>query len=114
MLYYIIKNDSITNEQKYIDHVVIKNYTTGWQKFKDAFLSYTEITDPSNKLNFFTPEWTAEKTGIPVEDIIKISHMFGSTKPASIEIGMHGTAHHSNGDVTSILMTALLYNNRQY
>ncbi|MBI5098664.1 MAG: molybdopterin-dependent oxidoreductase [Nitrospirae bacterium] len=107
MLYYIIKNDSLTNEQKYIDHIFIKNYTTGWQKFKDAFLSYTEFTDPLNKLNFFTPEWTAEKTGISVEDLMKISHMFGSTKPASIEIGMHGTAHHSNGDVTSILMTAL-------
>ncbi|MEF9438316.1 MAG: molybdopterin-dependent oxidoreductase, partial [Candidatus Mariimomonas ferrooxydans] len=47
------------------------------------------------------------KTGISGEDIKKIAHLFGSTKPASIEIGMHGTAHHTNGDVTSVLMTAL-------
>ena len=36
-----------------------------------------------------------------------LSHLFVITKPAAIEIGMHGTAHHTNGDVTSILMTAL-------
>jgi thiosulfate reductase/polysulfide reductase chain A len=107
MLYYIIQHDSPANEQKYIDHNFMNNYTTGWQEFKDAFLSHAKIADPANNLHFFTPEWTSEKTGISAEDLGKISHMFGSIKPASIEIGMHGTAHHTNGDVTSILMTAL-------
>jgi len=104
MLYYIVQNDA---EHKYIDHDFIKNYTAGWEEFKEAFFSHTEATDPSNGLHFFTLEWTAEKTGISIENIMKISHMFGATKPASIEIGMHGTAHHTNGDVASILMTAL-------
>ncbi|RJQ51791.1 MAG: dehydrogenase [Nitrospiraceae bacterium] len=107
LLYYIIQNDSLTEGQRYIDHNFVRNYTTGWEEFKAAFLSYTEMTDPSDNMFFFTPEWTAGKTGIPVEDIIRTAHLFGSTKPASIEIGMHGTAHHTNGDVTSILMAAL-------
>jgi anaerobic selenocysteine-containing dehydrogenase/Fe-S-cluster-containing dehydrogenase component len=105
ILHYIIQNDSL--EQKYIDHDFIKNFSTGWQEFRDAFLSYARMKDLSNDLNFFTPEWSADKTGIPAENIIKTAHLFGSTKPASIEIGMHGTAHHTNGDVTSILMAAL-------
>ena len=108
MLYYIIKNDSPENAStRFIDHDFIRRYTTGWEEFKEAFLSYTEKTDLSNKLFFFTPEWAEEKTGISLADIRKVAHLFGSTKPASIEIGMHGTAHHTNGDVTSVLMTAL-------
>jgi anaerobic selenocysteine-containing dehydrogenase/Fe-S-cluster-containing hydrogenase component 2 len=108
MLYYIITNDSSNdNKKKYIDHDFIDKYTSGWTAFKEAFLSYINKTDTSNGLNFFTPEWAEDRTGIRKADIIKISHLFGITKPAAIEIGMHGTAHHTNGDVTSILMTAL-------
>lgn len=105
MLYYIIKNDS--SSVRYIDHNFLEKYTTGWREFKEAFLTYTKKTDPSNNIKFFTPEWAEEKTGISTNDIKKIAHLFGSTRPASIEIGMHGTAHHTNGDVSSILMTAL-------
>ena len=104
MLYYIIQHDP---EQKYIEHDFLKNYTTGWTEFKDAFLACSEDADPSNNFFFFTSEWTSEKTGISIENIMKVSHLFGSTKPAAIEIGMHGTAHHANGDVTSILSSAL-------
>jgi anaerobic selenocysteine-containing dehydrogenase/Fe-S-cluster-containing dehydrogenase component len=108
MLYYIIKNDSKHDPSKrYIDNEFLKKYTIGWQEFKKAFLAYTEKKDPSNNLFYFTPEWAEEKTGISKKDIERISHLFGITKPATIEIGMHGTAHHTNGDVTSILMTAL-------
>jgi len=108
MLHHIIINDSPDNFlDKYIDHDFLDKYTVGWNEFKEAFLSYTNKTDPSNGLNFFTPEWAEERTGIAIADINKISHLFGITKPAAIEIGMHGTAHHTNGDVTSILMTAL-------
>lgn len=108
MLYYIIENDSSRDDLKrYVDHDFINKYSIGWQEFRDEFLAYTKKKDPSNKLNYFTLEWAEEKTGISKGDIEKISHLFGITKPASIEIGMHGTAHHTNGDVTSILMTAL-------
>ncbi len=108
MLYYIIENDSSENpSRRFIDHEFIKKYTEGWSEFKNSFLSYTKKKDPANNLFFFTPEWAEEKTGIPEGNIKKAAHLFGSTKPASIEIGMHGTSHHTNGDVTSILMTAL-------
>jgi His/Glu/Gln/Arg/opine family amino acid ABC transporter permease subunit len=108
MLYYIIKNDSRTTvTKKYIDHEFIRKYTTGWTTFKEEFMSYSRKVDPSNGLNYFTPAWAAEKTGIPKKQIIYLANLFGITKPASIEIGMHGTAHHTNGDVTSILMVTL-------
>jgi anaerobic selenocysteine-containing dehydrogenase/Fe-S-cluster-containing dehydrogenase component len=108
MLYYIITNDNPDDEgRRYIDHGFIENYTIGWDEFKRAFLEHTTKTDPSNGLRYFTLEWAEEKTGIPRAEIERISHLFGITKPATMEIGMHGTAHHTNGDVTSILMTAL-------
>ncbi|GEM_PF-155020 len=108
MLYFIIKNDSLHYaSRRYIDHDFIENHTVGWPGFRDAFLSWTGKKDPANNLHYFTPEWAEEKTGIPAADIEKVSHMFGITKPASIEVGMHGASHHTNGDVTSILMTAL-------
>ncbi|MBI5740267.1 MAG: molybdopterin-dependent oxidoreductase [Nitrospirae bacterium] len=104
MLYNIIRGDP---EHGYMDHNFLNNYTTGWMEFREAFLAYSEDIDPSNNLSYFSAEWAEEKTGIPGDDIKKMAHLFGSTKPASIEIGMHGTAHHANGDVTSILMSAL-------
>jgi His/Glu/Gln/Arg/opine family amino acid ABC transporter permease subunit len=108
MLYYIIQNCCLdAPPQCYIDQPFLDNYTTGWQEFKDEFLSYTKRRDPSNRLYYFSLPWAEEKTGIPAADIEKVSHLFGITKPASIEVGMHGTAHHTNGDVTSILATAL-------
>jgi len=105
MLYHIIKNDSPHN--RYIDHDFLEKYTVGWEEFKEAFFLYTKKIDPSNNLYFFTPEWAEEKTGISKDEIKKVAHLFGITKPASIEIGMHGTAHHTDGDVASILMAAL-------
>ena len=108
MLYFIIKNDSAVDPvRKYIDHGFINKYTIGWDGFSDSFLSCAGELDRSNGLNFFTLEWTEDKTGISASNIKRISHLFGITKPAAIEIGMHGTAHHTNGDVTSVLMSAL-------
>lgn len=108
ILYYIIKSDNpAVEERRYIDHDFIEKYTTGWQEFKDAFLEYSNKKDQSNNLYYFTPKWTEEKSGISKENIERVAHLFGITKPAAIEIGMHGTSHHTNGDVTSILMTAL-------
>ncbi len=108
MLFYIIENCCQDYpSQRYIDEEFLEKYTVGWQEFKEAFLSYTKRKDPANNLNYFTLEWAEEKTGISAKEIKKISHLFGITKPASIEVGMHGTAHHTNGDVISILATTL-------
>lgn len=108
LLYYILANDNPANpERRYMDHAFIDRYTTGWEAFRDGFLKYSRKKDPSNAKNYFTLDWAAEKTGIPRVDIEKTAHAFGITKPAAIEIGMHGTAHHTNGDVASVLMMAL-------
>lgn len=108
MLYYIITNDNPNNDdRRYIDHEFIDRYTVGWDEFRSTFLEYTKKTDPSNNLPYFSIAWTEDKTGIKRADIERVSHLFGITKPATMEIGMHGTAHHTNGDVTSILMTTL-------
>ncbi len=105
MINFIIENDS--KDHTYMDHSFIEKYTLGWQEFKDTFLEYTKKKDPANDLNYFTLEWAEEKTGISADNIKKLSHLFGITKPAAMEIGIHGTSHHTNGDVTSILMSAL-------
>lgn len=105
MLCYIIKNDSPLNP--YINHDFIAKYTVGWKEFMETFLSYAGKTDSANGMNYFSLEWAEEKTGISKENIEKVSHLFGATKPAAIEIGMHGVAHHTNGDVASIIMMAL-------
>jgi anaerobic selenocysteine-containing dehydrogenase len=108
MLYFIITIDSPdTDSKRYIDHDFLKQYTIGWPEFKEAFLRQSKEIDPSNNLHYFSTEWAADRTGIAPDDIEKIAHLFGTTKPAAIEIGMHGTAHHTNGDVTSIVMTVL-------
>lgn len=108
MLHYIIANCCYDYPaQCYIDQVFLDNYTIGWREFRDEFLAHTGRKDPSNRLNYFSLEWAEEKTGIPVSEIRRLSHLFGTTKPASIEVGMHGTSHHTNGDVTAILATAL-------
>jgi len=108
MLYFIITVDLPDTESKrYIDHDFLKRYTIGWPEFKEAFLRQSKENDPANNLHYFSTEWAAERTGIAPENIEKIAHLFAITKPAAIEIGMHGTAHHTNGDVTSILMTVL-------
>jgi anaerobic selenocysteine-containing dehydrogenase/Fe-S-cluster-containing hydrogenase component 2 len=108
MLLYILENCSYDfPSQCYIDEEFIDNFTVGWEEFKEAFLTQSRKRDPSNHLLYFSLNWAEEKTGISSKDIKKISHLFGMTKPASIEVGMHGTAHHTNGDVTSILATVL-------
>ncbi len=108
MFYFIVTHDSPSDASKsYIDHAFLKKHSIGWEEFRSTFLRQAEKTDPSNELRFFSLEWAENKTGISVDNIKKISRLFGITKPAAIEIGMHGTAHHTNGDVTSILMTAL-------
>lgn len=108
MLHFILTNDQPGNPDKsYLDHTLIDTYTSGWQEFKRLFLEQSLKKDPSNQLPYFSLPWAEEKTGIPVEKLKYLSHLLGITKPAAIEIGMHGTAHHTNGDITSILMTVL-------
>ena len=108
MLKYILdKDDPGDKEHRYIDHGFLRNYTIGWESFRDDFLSQSRLIDRSVGYKNFSLEWGAEKTGISCEDIAELAHMMGIVKPAAIEIGMHGTAHHMDGDITSILSVVL-------
>ncbi|WP_322597249.1 molybdopterin-dependent oxidoreductase [Acetivibrio straminisolvens] len=108
LLLYIITHDEPGNKQaSYIDHHFIENYTVGWENFKQDFLAQAEQRDETNGLLYFSPEWGADKTGIAADEIKRLAHLMGITKPAAIEVGMHGGAHHLAGDLTSTLANVL-------
>ncbi len=108
LLLYILTHDEPGNKQAaYMDHNFIENYTEGWENFKQEFLAQARQRDETNGLLYFSPEWGADKTGITQDDIKRLAHLMGITKPAAIEIGMHGVAHHLSGDLTSTLANVL-------
>ncbi len=108
MLLHIVTNDDPSHHStRFIDHSFLEQYAIGWREFRDEFLSYADRFDPANQEKYFSLAWAEEKTGIEREKIEEVARLFGITKPASMEVGMHGTAHHTNGDVTSIIMSAL-------
>ncbi len=41
----------------------------------------------------YTPEWAADITGVSAQDIVRISHEFGTTRPAIIDPGWHGARY---------------------
>ncbi len=108
LLCYILTHDEPGNKQaSFIDHHFIENYTEGWENFKKDFLSQAGQRDETNGFLFFSPEWGANKTGIAQDEIKRLAHLMGVTKPAAIEIGMHGVGHHLTGDLTSTLAIVL-------
>jgi len=108
MLYYIITHDDPGNKQtSFIDHHFIEHYTEGWENYKNELLTQAKQLDETNKLLYFSPEWGADKTGIAPNKIIHLARLMGNIKPAAIEVGMHGGAHHLTGDITSILANVL-------
>lgn len=108
LLLYILTHDEPGNKQAaYIDHNFIENYTEGWDNFKQEFLAQARKRDETNGLLYFSPEWGEDKTGIAQDKIKHLAHLMGITKPAAIEIGMHGVAHHMAGDLTSTLASVL-------
>jgi len=107
MLRYILENNKDNDPfYQYIDWSFLK-ISIGWQEFFEEFKSWWNKKDPINGLNYFSIEWAAKRTGLEAKDITELSHMFGSTKPASLVWGMNGIGHHYNGYIASILGTAL-------
>ena len=68
MMNVIIEEDLV--DQDYVD-----NYTVG----------YPELSELAKKR---TPEWAAEITGIPADDIRKFSREYASNQPSAIRIGV--------------------------
>ncbi len=107
MLRYILENNKDDDTfYQYIDWSFLK-ISNGWPEFFEEFKSFWNKKDPINGLNYFSIEWAAKRTGLEAKDITELSHMFGSTKPASLVWGMNGIGHHYNGYIASILGTAL-------
>jgi len=107
MLRYILENDSLTNyDRRYIDWS-FKDYSVGWTDFEVDFRSWWNKLDPVNGMQYFSAEWTVNRTGLTQAQIEDLAHQFGITKPAALVWGMNGIGHHYNGSVASILGTVL-------
>lgn len=73
----------IINEDLY-DHEFVQNWTHGFDEFK----AYVRE---------FTPERTAEITGVPAADIIAAACLYGGAERATINFSASPTVHHTNG-----------------
>ncbi|HBH04202.1 MAG: dehydrogenase [Candidatus Rokubacteria bacterium RBG_16_73_20] len=107
ILRYVLEHDNPKDPSRsYIDWT-FRDKSVGWDEFRAAFQSWWAKKDPANNLQYFTLEWASERTGIPADTIAELAHSFGITKPAAFVWGMHGTGHHYNGYIASILGTTL-------
>lgn len=73
----------IINEALY-DKEFVQNYTHGFDEFK----AYVQE---------FTPEKTAEITGVPAKDIVAAARLYGGAEKAAICFSASPTVHHTNG-----------------
>ena len=62
-------------EEGLVDQDYVENYTVG----------YPELAELAKQR---TPEWAAEITGIPAEDIRKLAREYATTQPSAIRIGV--------------------------
>lgn len=77
MIHQIIAEDLL-------DRDYVARYTVGFEELKERAARYT-------------PEYAAEITGIPADDIRKLSREYATTQPAAIRIGVALERHHGGG-----------------
>lgn len=71
-------------EEDMIDRDYVDNHTVGFEELAE-------------RAKTRTPEWAAEITGIPAEDIRTLAREYATTKPAAIRIGVALERHHGGG-----------------
>jgi anaerobic selenocysteine-containing dehydrogenase len=74
----VIIGEGLTDDD-YID-----KYTTGFDELREHVKQYT-------------PEWAAEQTGIPAQDIRKLARAYATTQPSVIRIGVAIERHAGGG-----------------
>ncbi|OPA76465.1 formate dehydrogenase [Campylobacter pinnipediorum subsp. pinnipediorum] len=88
-------------------HLIFKN---GWEDkeyIKDRAYGIDKIREEAKK---WTPEETSNVTGVPADQIIQITRLFATTKPATVAWSLGITQHSvgsSNTRILSILQTVL-------
>ncbi|WP_332632813.1 molybdopterin oxidoreductase family protein [Halalkalibacter flavus] len=70
-------------KEKLVNEPFMKEYTVGYQQLEEHVKQYD-------------PETVSVITGVPVDDIYKLSRMYATTSPSLIRIG-NGLQHHDNG-----------------
>lgn len=76
-----------------VDHAFVAAHTHGYAELVQAAAEYT-------------PQRTAELTGLEVAAIEHLAHLYGTTSPALIRIG-NGLQHHDNGGMIIRTLTCL-------
>lgn len=73
----------ILYKENLVDRSFLEEYTVGYEELE-------------GHVDQYDPQTVASITGVPVEDIYKLAHMYGTTSPSMIRIG-NGLQHHDNG-----------------
>ncbi len=104
MAHYIFSNN--LQDQEFInkftqgmDKGTMPNWAQGKENFKDYIMGKYDKTPK-------TPKWAAKICGVSEEDIIKLAHMYATTKPAALKASW-GPGRASYGEQYSRMAAAL-------
>jgi anaerobic selenocysteine-containing dehydrogenase len=75
-------------------HVIIKENLVDRDYIDKHTIGYDELAE---RASTYTPEFAAQETGIPVEDIVKLAREYATTPPAVVRIGVAVERHAGGG-----------------
>ena len=75
-------------------HVIIKENLVDRDYIDKHTVGYDELAE---RASAYTPEFAAQETGIPVDDIVKLAREYATTPPAVVRIGVAVERHAGGG-----------------
>jgi len=75
-------------------HVIVKENLVDRDYIDKHTVGYDELAE---RASTYTPEFAAQETGIPVEDIVKLAREYATTPPAVVRIGVAVERHAGGG-----------------
>jgi anaerobic selenocysteine-containing dehydrogenase len=75
-------------------HVIIKENLVDRDYIDKHTVGYDELAE---RASTYTPEFAAQETGIPAEDIVKLAREYATTPPAVVRIGVAVERHAGGG-----------------